>query len=203
MKIMVAENDPISRRLFEATLLKCGYEVAVARDGLQAWEMLQSSYAPRLALIDRMMQGLDGLELCRKARGFLSNLPPYIILVTTRDRREDIVEGFQNGADDYLLKPFDPEELKARIRAAERIIELQRLLAKRQLELESALARNKRFHRLIPICVYCGRMKDGRDYWREVEAFVSSHSDSRISRGVCPECDAKVLAEKAQDAKPA
>jgi DNA-binding response OmpR family regulator len=203
MKILIAEDDPISRRLLEATLLKCGYEVAVAHDGLQAWEMLQCSYAPRLAIIDWMMPGLDGLELCRKARCFLSNLPPYIILLTTRGRKEDIVEGLQNGADDYLLKPFDPEELRARIQAGERIIELQRALGSRQLELESALARIKKLHSLLPICVHCRRMRNGRDYWQEVETYVSSHFDSQISQGVCPDCDAKVLAEKALDAKPA
>ena len=203
MKILIAENDPISRRLLEVTLLKCGYEVVVAHDGLQAWEMLQSSYAPRLAIIDWMTPGLDGLELCRKARCFLSNLPPYIILLTMRGRKEDIVEGLQNGADDYLLKPFDPEELRGRILAGERIIELQRALGSRQLEQESALARIKKLHGLLPICEHCRRLRNGSDYWQEVEAYVSTHSDSQISQGVCPDCNARALAERALDAKPA
>jgi DNA-binding response OmpR family regulator len=203
MKVLVAETDPTLRRLLEATLLKCGFEVAVAHDGPQAWEMLQSSYAPRLLLLDRALPGLDGIELCRKARRFLSNLPPYIILLTTRDRREDIVEGLESGADDCLGKPFDTEELKARIQAGERIVELQRALGSRQLELETVLARVEALHRLLPVCVYCRTARSGKEYLREVEAYISSNSSARSGDGTCPHCHAKIFAERTLDAKPA
>jgi DNA-binding response OmpR family regulator len=197
MKVLIAENDPVSRRVHEATLLKCGFEVTIAHDGLQAWEMLQSSYAPRLLLLDRTLPGLDGIELCRRARRFLSNLPPYIILLTTRGRREELVQGVESGADDCLGKPFDPEELRARAQAGERIVELQRVLGSRQLELESALARVKELHTLLPICVHCGRMRDDREYLREIESYISGHFAPRPDRGACPHCEAKEVAERA------
>jgi len=196
MKVLIAENDPVSRRLHESALLQCGFEVAVAHDGLQAWEMLQSSYAPRLLLLDRTMPGLDGIELCRKARRSLANLPPYIILLTTRGKREELEQGLESGADDCLGKPFDPEELRARVQAGERIIELQRILGSRQMELDSALARVRELCTLLPVCAHCGRMRKDQEYLREIESYISGHFAPRPARGTCAHCEAKEAAER-------
>jgi sigma-B regulation protein RsbU (phosphoserine phosphatase) len=128
VKLLIADDDAILRRLLQAALVKAGHEVIVARDGTEAWQVLQSEEAPRLAVLDWVMPGLDGLEVCRKVRQ-QGNAPYiYLILLTSKDRREDIVAGLEAGADDYLIKPFDPHELQARLRVGQRILDLQSAL---------------------------------------------------------------------------
>ena len=132
MQILIAEDDPVSRHLLCATLEKWGYKVVVARDGDQAWGILQSEESPHLAIVDWMMPGLDGPELCRRVRECLSEERSYtyMILLTARGQKEDIVEGMNAGADDYITKPFDAGELRVRLKAARRILELEsRLMA--------------------------------------------------------------------------
>jgi two-component system, cell cycle response regulator len=135
MKILVAEDDAISRRLLQATLQKWGYEVLAASDGMQAWELLQGPQPPKLALLDLTMPGLDGAEICRKVRGQISKPYTYILLLTTRGQRGDLAAALDAGVDDFVLKPFDPHELKGRLRAGERIIDLQDELIKTREEL--------------------------------------------------------------------
>lgn len=125
MKILVAEDDLVTRRMLEAYLVKWGYEVVTVGDGRQAWQILQQENAPRLALLDWMMPEMDGMSICREARRL--NLQPYIylILLTARKYQEDVIAGLEAGADEYLTKPFDPYELRARLRTGARIVELQ------------------------------------------------------------------------------
>ena len=125
MKILIAEDDPVSRRLLEAKLTKWGYEVVVTRDGNEAWQVLQAGDAPRLAILDWMMPGMDGADLCREIRKELKEPYTYIILLTTLRSEEDIVTGMEAGADDYITKPFHGSELKVRLRAGRRILELE------------------------------------------------------------------------------
>ena len=125
MRILIAEDDPISRRVLQATLDKWGYEVVVTCDGLEAWETYQSEDPPRLAILDWMMPEMDGLEVCQKIRALRGQDYTYIILLTAKGRREDVIEGLEVGADDYIVKPFDAGELKVRLRAATRILNLQ------------------------------------------------------------------------------
>jgi diguanylate cyclase (GGDEF)-like protein len=125
MRVLIAEDDPMSRRLLEVTLTKWGYEIVVARDGQEAWEIIQREDAPKLAIIDWMLPHLDGLELCRRIRKLQNRDYMYVILLTARGSKEDLVEGMGSGADDYVTKPFDADELRVRIRAAERILNLQ------------------------------------------------------------------------------
>ena len=128
MKLLIADDDAIPRRLLQAALVKAGHEVIVARDGAEAWQVLQSEEAPHLAILDWVMPGLDGLEVCRKVRQ-RGNAPYiYLILLTSKDRREDIVAGLGAGADDYLVKPFDLHELQARLHVGQRILDLQSAL---------------------------------------------------------------------------
>ena len=143
MKILIAEDDVISRRLLETTLIRWGYEVVVTCDGTAAWEVLQSADAPPLAILDWMMPGTDGIEVCRKVRRAATPTPPYLILLTAKGRREDIVAGLRSGANDYVTKPFNREELRARVQVGMRIVELQHSLAERVKALEEALARVK------------------------------------------------------------
>ena len=121
MRILIADDSIVSRHLLEATLHKWGYEVAVACDGLEAWELLQAENAPRLAILDWVMPGLTGLEVCKRVRESARDKETsytYILLLTSKSQREDLIEGMESGADDYLTKPFGSGELLARIRVA-------------------------------------------------------------------------------------
>ncbi len=125
MKILIAEDDPVSRRLLEAKLVKWGYDVVVTCDGDEAWQALQAEDAPRLAILDWMMPGTDGVEVCRWMRKEATDVYTYIILLTALQRDEDLITGMEAGADDYITKPFKANELRVRLRAGRRIIELQ------------------------------------------------------------------------------
>jgi diguanylate cyclase (GGDEF)-like protein len=125
MKILIAEDDPISRRVLEANLAGWGYDVMIASDGSEAWELLQRPDAPNLVISDWMMPNMDGLELCRRIRGMERSGYIYFIILTAKGEKQDIIEGLEAGADDFLTKPFDREELKYRARIGERIINLE------------------------------------------------------------------------------
>jgi two-component system cell cycle response regulator len=132
MRVLVAEDDAVIRRLLESFLTRWGYDVISAVDGGRAWEILQAEGAPRIAVLDWMMPMMDGVDICRAVRGREAAGYTYILLLTSRDDHKDVLEGLDSGADDYLTKPFHPDELRARIRAGKRILDLQnRLLAAR------------------------------------------------------------------------
>ena len=193
MRILIAEDDAVSRRVLEATLAKWGYEIVVTTDGLQALEALTHPGAPSLAVLDWMMPGLDGSEVCRRARQAAGDRLLYLILLTAKGRKEDIVEGLTAGADDYVVKPVDRSELKARINVGERILRLQTELATRVKELELALSKVKLLQGLLPICCYCKRIRDDQNYWQQVEGYISSHSEAQFTHGICPDCREKII----------
>jgi phosphoserine phosphatase RsbU/P len=188
VKVLIAEDDIISRRLLGAALAKWGYEVVVTGDGLQALAAIQGMDAPPLAILDWMMPGLDGIEVCRRARNMHSPTPPYLILLTAKGRREDVITGLQAGASDYVTKPFDREELRARVQVGMRIVELQHSLADRVHALEEAIARVKQLQGLLPICSYCKKIRDDQNYWQQVESYISQHSEAQFSHSICPDC---------------
>ena len=193
MRVLIAEDDAVSRRLLEASLHKWGYEVITTTDGLQALEVLRQPNAPSLAILDWMMAGMEGSEVCRRARETVANRLLYIILLTAKGRKEDIVEGLTAGADDYVIKPFDRSELKARINAGERILRLQAELAARVMELELALANVKLLQGLLPICCYCKKIRNDQNYWQQVDSYVADHSEAQFTHGICPECRDKIV----------
>jgi sigma-B regulation protein RsbU (phosphoserine phosphatase) len=125
MRVLIADDDPVPRRMLEAVLTKWDYEVVVATDGAEAWEILQSDDAPPLAILDWLMPEIDGVEVCRRMRQRTDAPYVYFILLTSKDRKEDIIEGMDAGADDYLIKPFDAHRLQVRLRAGRRILDLQ------------------------------------------------------------------------------
>ena len=137
MRILIADDSIVSRHLLDATLRKWGYDVVVACDGNEAWAMLQQEGAPKIAILDWVMPGMTGTEVCRRVRIMQqeSNLYTYIVLLTSKSQREDLIEGMESGADDYLTKPFDQHELKVRLRPGTRIIELQKELVAAKDEL--------------------------------------------------------------------
>ena len=125
MKILIAEDDPLSRLMLEKTLRRAGYEVISVEDGERALKEFQKEDPPRLGLLDWVMPGKDGVTVCREVRQSTERAYTYLILLSSKESKAEIVEGLESGADDYLTKPFDVEELKARLRAGERILELE------------------------------------------------------------------------------
>ncbi|MEW6263293.1 MAG: response regulator [Thermodesulfobacteriota bacterium] len=138
MKILIAEDDPTSRLMLRSVLEKQNYEVLIAEDGGRAWDLLQTREAPQLAIIDWMMPGLTGLELCRGLRAQERAEPLYLILLTSKGELEDIVAGLEAGADDHIAKPYDNRELMARVNVGRRILELQARLSEKE-KLQGAL----------------------------------------------------------------
>lgn len=188
MKILVAEDDLVTQRRLENTLTKWGYQVVVTSDGLSAWEVLQGPEAPRMAVLDWLMPGLDGVDICRRLRENPTTATTYVLLLTGQTSKDSVVTGLDSGADDYLTKPFDREELRARLQVGRRIVELQATLAGRVQELEAALAQVKQLQDLLPICSYCKKIRDDQNYWQQLETYLSNHADIRFSHGICPSC---------------
>ncbi len=136
MRILLADDDEVSRHILKGTLSRWGFDVATAADGDEAWQVLQGDDAPRLAILDWVMPGMDGIDVCRKVREELTGPYIYMLLLTSKREKEDIVRGMAAGADDYVSKPFDPQELQVRLKAGERIIDLQEKLLYAQQELQ-------------------------------------------------------------------
>jgi CheY-like chemotaxis protein len=193
VKVLIVEDDLISRRILAATLEKFGYEVAVAADGAEAWAILQSADAPLLAILDWMMPEIDGLELCRRVRRLNAAAPPYLILLTAKSRKEDVVAGLDAGANDYLTKPFDRAELRARLRVGAHVLELQGNLAARVRELEAALSQVNHLQGLLPICSYCKKIRDEQNYWHRLESYIGQHAEVQFTHGICPSCYTDVV----------
>ena len=169
-------------------LVEWGYEVVVTTNGREAWQALERENAPPLALLDCAMPELDGAELCRRLRETSDSQLPYIILLTPREGKENIVAGLQAGVDDYMTKPFDPEELRARVQVGVRVVSLQSALTDRFTELEDALRRIKRLHGLLPICASCKKIRDDKGYWNQLEVYIRDHSEAEFSNSICPGC---------------
>jgi DNA-binding response OmpR family regulator len=155
MKILLAEDEPASRLALEATVQQWGFEPVPAEDGHRALEILAAPDAPRIAILDWMMPQMDGTDVCKAIRAASLPVEPYLLILTTRANRADVVAGLQAGADDYVTKPFDRVELQARLQVGLRIIRLQTQLIDRLRELEEGRARERSLERMLPICAYC------------------------------------------------
>jgi CheY-like chemotaxis protein len=193
MKILIAEDDSVSRLVLEATLKKFGHEVLVVADGLQAWAALQRADAPALAILDWMMPGMDGVEICRRVREISTATPPYLILLTAKSEKADVVAGLDAGANDYLTKPFDRAELRARVQVGVQVLVLRENLADRVRELEVAMAQVKQLQGLLPICSYCKKIRDEENYWERVDSYLTRHSEVQFSHGICPDCYVEIV----------
>lgn len=193
MKILIAEDDEVSRRLLAKSLAGWGHEVVITENGTEAWSILQREDAPRLAILDWMMPEMDGTEVCRRVRQNVSATPAYLILLTAKSRKTDIVEGLAAGANDYITKPFDGEELLARVGVGITVLELQQSLAERVVDLEEALAQVRLLQGILPICSYCKNVRDDQNYWQSVERYVTAHSEAKFSHSICPQCYESVV----------
>jgi phosphoserine phosphatase RsbU/P len=135
---------------------------------------------PSLAIIDWEMPGLDGLELCRRLRADSGRAHPYLLLLTARSRPDDVVEGLEAGTDDYLVKPVNLSELRARL---QRVVSLQERLSNKVAELQATLDKVRQLRGLLPICSHCKRIRNDQNYWERVE--VSEHTDAKFTHGIC------------------
>jgi len=192
MRILIADDDRATTAMLGGTLERWGFSVSLVHDGEAAWHEITATPAPALAIVDWMMPGIDGPTLCQRVRQDPALAHLYVILLTGRTSRCDVVAGLDAGADDYLTKPFDPEELRARVHVGSRIVALQRRLAERVAELQDMLANIKQLRGLLPICSYCKRIRTDQNYWEQVESYIADHSDAQFSHGICPPCFEKI-----------
>jgi phosphoserine phosphatase RsbU/P len=193
MQILIAEDDPVSRRMLQLTLKNWDYEVVVTENGIDALKVFETEGAPTLAILDVMMPGMDGMEVCRRVRQTERQNPPFIILLTAKDRKEDVIDGIQAGANDYLTKPFNREELRVRLEVGAKMVELQQQLSERVKELEIALTQINQLQGILPICSYCKNIRDDKNYWQKVEGYIAEHSDAQFSHSICPDCYESVI----------
>jgi sigma-B regulation protein RsbU (phosphoserine phosphatase) len=180
MKILIVDDEPTSRLILDATLKTFGHEVTVATDGLEALASFENAGFPVL-ISDQLMPGMDGLELCRRIRAAHRPHYTYFILLTSVAGKSGYLEGMRAGADDFITKPFDEEVLAARLVVAERILHLQSQV--RQLA------------GLLPICSVCKKVRDDKNYWHQVESFISRHTEATFTHSYCPDCFNKLKQE--------
>ena len=174
MKILIAEDDPVSVKILKFTLEHYGHEVVTATSGSEAWEKFEADPV-RVIVSDWMMPGLDGLQLCAKVRARAKTDYTYFILLTAINTgRENLRQAMSAGIDDFLTKPLDREAILMRLRVAERILEFTTQI--------------RVLKELIPICMYCKRVRDDSNYWDQVEHYIHEHTGSNFSHGICPEC---------------
>jgi phosphoserine phosphatase RsbU/P len=174
MRILIAEDDPVSVKILQVTLENHGHDVLVASTGTDAWAQFDRDPV-RVVVSDWMMPGMDGLELCRRVRERPKTDYTYFILLTAiNTARDNIRQAMDAGIDDFLKKPLDREAIMMRLRVAERILEFTTQI--RQLK------------ELLPICMYCKKIRDDGDYWQQVENYIHDHTGSCFSHGICPDC---------------
>lgn len=193
MRVLIAEDDDASRIIVSRMLTDSRHELVITNNGADAWAILERDDAPRLAILDWIMPGMSGTEICRRVRAKQGDKPTYIILLAAKSSKAEIVEGLVAGANDYIVKPFDSGELRARVQVGVTVVDLQQKLAERVVELEEAFVKVKRLEGIIPICTYCKQVRDDQNYWQQVECYVSEHSDAKFSHGVCPSCYESVI----------
>jgi CheY-like chemotaxis protein len=199
MEILIAEDDITSRLILESIIKKWSFAVISVDNGLKAWEILQQQDVPQIALLDWEMPGIDGPELCRRIKLLDRKNPIYIILLTGRNSKEDIVMGLQAGANDYITKPFDNSELLARINVAERLVKTQVTLNKKVEELERTLVHVHTLQGIIPICMHCHSIRNDDAAWHKLEAYIEQHSEAQFSHSICPACISKYYPEYSID----
>jgi len=196
MRALIADDDRTTTAIVGAALRRWNFDVTIAHDGSTAWELLLAERPP-LAILDWMMPELDGPELCRRIRRDPTMVGTYVILLTCRDAVSDRVAGLDAGADDYIVKPFASEELRARVQVGARVAALQAQLADQVAELQRALATVKQLEGLLPICGPCKRIRSDDDSWESLEACVRDRTAATFTQSVCPSCFKKAMESSA------
>jgi sigma-B regulation protein RsbU (phosphoserine phosphatase) len=173
LRVLIAEDDPVSLRLLETVLKREGYSVTSAADGTQALALFTVDRY-QIVISDWMMPGMDGLELCRRIRSANSDDYVYFILQTAKAGKSNYHEGMEAGADDYLTKPLDLDELKIRLKVAHRILSLHSDV--------------KALEAILPVCAWCKKVRQDQALWQTAEAYIASHMHVNLSHSICPDC---------------
>lgn len=188
LHVLIADDTLTNRFILENSARRCGLLPVSAQDGEEAVALFDADEEIQLVILDWMMPGLTGPEVCRHIRAQPRGRFVYVIMITARDGREDIREGLAAGADDYVVKPADLAELELRLRVGIRTVELQRELRAKIGQLEGSLAEIRRLQGLLPMCMYCKKIRDDEGYWEAVEVYIRDRSEATVSHGICPDC---------------
>lgn len=188
VKILIAEDEYTTRLMVQVSLENWGYSVSSVADGQAAWQKLRKSEALDIAIVDWEMPEIDGVELCKRVKDLKRDKPVYVILLTGRDSQHDIVQGFDAGADDYMTKPFNDDELRARVKVAERLVTSQSALAQTVEELKDALNLVDALQSVSYVCRTCNKITDEQGNWRTLKECVDNDYDFRFSQTTCNHC---------------
>jgi len=187
MRILIVEDDFDARDMLQVLLELEGHEVVAAQNGKEAWEVFQKENFS-LVVSDWLMPELDGLELCRMIRASETTRYCYVLLLTALQGKTNYLKAMSAGADDFVSKPFDPDELRARLLVAERIVGLQ--------------VRVKRLEGILPTCMYCKKIRDEQSRWVSIENYISQRTEASFSHGVCPTCYNNVIKPELDKMRP-
>ena len=186
-RILIADDDLTSMHFLERILESWEFQVEKAEDGEQALQILESDNAPSIAILDWMMPKIDGATVCSRVRMKSERPYTYLLLLSARGKKEELAKGLNSGADDYVVKPYDADELRARLKVGERVVALERELQRQVGELEEALTKVRQLKGLVPICIYCKNVRDDTNYWLGLEEYMHQEIGTDFSHGVCPE----------------
>lgn len=194
MDVLIVDDEPDIIKILRKYLENHGLGVLTAQNGREAIEILHKSDV-RLVVTDRMMPEMDGITLCRSIRASELSGYVYIIILTVSGSKEDIVDGINAGADDYVTKPFNLEELKVRVDSGLRVLALEQSLHEKIKEeeilvgeLKAALDQVQKLSGMLPICATCKKIRDDKGYWNKIETYICEHSEAKFTHGMCPDC---------------
>ncbi|MEK6572050.1 MAG: response regulator transcription factor [Bacteroidota bacterium] len=191
MRVLIADGDPVSRQVLERLLLDWSYEVETAHDGTAAWDVLRKPDPPCIAILDCVMSGMDGIEICRRVCAIHGLHLPYVILLTDKGKTADIMKGLRLGAGDCIMRPFIREELQLRLHVGARIVEQRAELTRRVRKLEDVLSHIVGFRGQLKVCSGCKSVSDGNGKWHRFETYLAQHLEHLFLDGVCPACNNK------------
>lgn len=188
MKILIAEDEYTTRLMVQVCLENYGYTVHSVADGEAAWKILRSDNPPEIAILDWEMPGLTGVELCRRIKNLKRDKPIHVILLTARGGKNDVLNGFDAGADDYIIKPFNDSELMARLRVAERVVTIQSSLNASLDELRQTLDLVDALQDSVAVCSSCHKLETNDGQWKRLENVASNEHDLKFIPVICPDC---------------
>lgn len=189
VKILIAEDEFTTRMMIQVCLENWGYRVESVTNGEEAWAIMRKDDAPQIAILDWEMPEMDGVEVCRRVKEMEGENLPYVILLTARDSNTDILQGFDAGADDYMTKPFNDDELRARVRVAERLVRTQVSLTESVAELKDVLNQLEMLESRVEICGECHKVFSPYDgEWHSFADVLRNGADPRVVVKNCPGC---------------
>ena len=188
MKVLAVDDDRMTMRTLLRLLGKFGYEAMSATNGTDALRLFLE-HRPQIMITDWMMPEMEGPTVVKTIRALTESQYTYIIMLTSRQEKEDVLAGLLAGVDEFIVKPIDPDQLRARLRVAKRIISLQESLASRIQDLEQERQHVKMLQGFLPICAYCKKIRDDENLWSQIEEYISDHQENiQFSHSICPDC---------------